>query len=111
MDPYIINNMPDDGTHEAIGHMRLSMAVDPTEPNFLHVDLSERVDVPGYELAFSQGETSVVVAAFDPTLNLKQVLIILKVLMNGAITEASDEANQAARELLGGDSEGADQNV
>lgn len=111
MDPYIINNMPDDDMPEAVGHMRVSMLVGSTEPSSLHVDLCERVDVPGYELTLSQGETSVVVAAFDPTLNLKQVLVILKVLMNGAITQGSDEINQAARELLGTDSEDADQNV
>ena len=99
MDPYIIENMPDDEA-DAISHLRwAAVSVDGTQ---MFLDVAETKT--GFELlaSTSAGDgPAAVVAAFDPTLTLAQVMSVVKVMLSGVLVGASDEANETARKLNG----------
>ena len=99
MDPYIIENMPDDET-DAISHLRwAAVSVDGTQ---MFLDVAETKT--GFELLASTSASdgpAAVIAAFDPTLNLAQIMSVIKVMLSGALVGASDEANAVAARLNG----------
>jgi hypothetical protein len=99
MDPYIIENMPDDET-DALSHLRWSaFSVDGTQ---MFLDVAETKT--GFELLASTNAgdgPAAVVAAFDPTLTLAQVMSVIMVMLSGVLIGASDEANATANRLNG----------
>ncbi|MFO0417795.1 MAG: hypothetical protein ACK53T_00190 [Planctomycetota bacterium] len=112
MDQYIIDNMPDDEP-SVVSHIKFTMAdVDGTR---FSVDLAEVDQTGGIEMVFSitapgdelldDGRGGVVIAAFDPTLTLTQVLSVIKVITSGEIAYASDEMNEVAARLLDNNTE------
>lgn len=106
MDPYIINNMPDE-TPTNISHARWALGA--LDGSVAVVDLVETST--GFELCLNVYEnadnldevtTSHVVAAFDPIMKLPQVISFIRILTAGDLIGASDEAGEAAARIAEG---------
>lgn len=91
MDPYVINNMPDDDVLEA----DLEMIADGT------ISLKLVFDGDSYVLTVGlvDSDTGNVVAAFDPTCNLETVLSFLAVIRTARVVGGSLAANAIATDL------------
>lgn len=91
MDPYIINNMPDDDVLEA----DLEMIADG------NISLKLVHDGDSYVLTVGlvDSDTGSVVAAFDPTCNLETVLSFLAVIRTARVAGGSAAANAIATDL------------
>ncbi len=87
MDPYIINNMPDDEPLAA----DLELVADDIKVILAH-------DGDTYVLLAGPTDTdqASVIAAFDPTVTLTVALSFLAVLRQGVVTGGSPEANAIA---------------
>lgn len=93
IDPYIINNMPeDDGP---IADIDLAFGLDDGSEVALSFDGNSYVlTIAEVDPNRQVGDLveSKLVAAFDPILNLAQCMAILRVIHAGELTGASDEA-------------------
>jgi hypothetical protein len=90
MDPYIINNMPD----EEVPVADLTITDDD-------LTISLAYDGDSYVLAVGTDENGGrVVCAFDPTIDLGVALAFLMVLRRGQVTGGSTAANEIATEML-----------
>jgi hypothetical protein len=90
MDPYIINNMPDDEVLEA----DLEMVADDIKLSVVH-------DGGTYVLTVgtTDSDAGAVVAAFDPTISLEVVLSFIAVIRQAHVTGGSAQANAIAADL------------
>lgn len=89
MDPYIINNMPDDDTPDLLADLELvaeDVKVVVCHDGDSYVMIAGPVDT-------NEGS---VIAAFDPTCTLEVVLSFLAVIRQAKVTGGSPEANAIA---------------
>lgn len=99
MDPYIINNMPDDSDIENAADIDLAFALDTVEVALSYDGTSYILTISEFDEARQGGDivTTSVVAAFDPILTLGQCMAIMRVFSVGELSAAS----KAAAALLG----------
>lgn len=96
LDPYIIQNMPDDDEAPLVADLEMvsqDVKLVVVDDGGSYVLLAGPVD---------QAEGSVV-AAFDPTMDLQVVLSLIAVIRQATITGGSKEANDLASQMLAED--------
>lgn len=91
MDPYIINNMPDD---DEVLEADLELVADDIKMNVVY-------DGDSYVLTVGHADSDggAVVAAFDPTISLEVVLSFISLIRQARVTGGSAKANAIATEL------------